>query len=121
MVGMYDTAALKASIASVDCSCNQAVAFATLNPERADSRYVYYALLIGREHFRRLRRGIRQKNLNLSMVRQIEIPLPRPAEQQKFATRLQELSALKESMHRASHQIDDLFASIQHRAFRAGL
>ena len=62
MLGMYDTAALKASIAAVDCACNQAIAFSLLDPSRAEVSYVYFAIVVGREHFRRLQRGVRQMN-----------------------------------------------------------
>jgi len=120
MMGMYDTAALKTSIALKDCSCNQAIAFSEINPALADIAYVYYAIIIGREHFRRLQRGVRQKNLNLSMVREIRIPHPPLSLQQTFATRIQSIEALKATHRRALAALDELFASLQQRAF-AGL
>lgn len=121
MLGMYDTAALKASIACVNCSCNQAIAFATLNPEIVETIFVYFAIVIGREHFRRLQRGVRQKNLNLSMVREIIIPLPPLPLQQEFARRVESVDKLK-TAHKASlAELDALFASLQYRAFRGEL
>lgn len=41
MVGMYDTAALKSSIARRDSSCNQAIAFALPDPSIANVIFVY--------------------------------------------------------------------------------
>lgn len=117
MMGMYDTAALKTSIALNDCSCNQAIAFSKLDPTLADTAYVYYAIVVGREHFRRLQRGVRQKNLNLSMVREIRIPHPPLPLQQTFATRIASIEALKATHRRALAALDALFASLQQRAF----
>ena len=121
MLGMYDTAALKASIAAIDCACNQAIAFALVDSDRAEVSYVYYAIVIGREHFRRLQRGVRQKNLNLSMIREIQIPWPPLAQQQTFATRIQAVEALKATHHAALTDLDALFAALQHRAFAGQL
>jgi restriction endonuclease S subunit len=121
MLGMYDTAALKASIAAVDCACNQAIAFSLLDADRAEVRYVYYAIVIGREHFRRLQRGVRQKNLNLSMIRDIKIPAPPIAHQRVFAVRVQAVESLKAIHRSALTELDTLFASLQHRAFAGQL
>jgi type I restriction enzyme S subunit len=121
MMGMYDTAALKTSIALRDCSCNQAIAFSKLDPTLADTAYVYYAIVVGREHFRRLQRGVRQKNLNLSMVREIRIPHPPLPLQQTFATRIASIEALKATHRRALAALDALFASLQQRAFAGQL
>ena len=121
MMGMYDTAALKTSIALKDCSCNQAIAFSKLDRTLADTAYVYYAIVVGREHFRRLQRGVRQKNLNLSMVREIRIPHPPLPLQQTFATRIASIEALKATHRRALAALDALFASLQQRAFAGQL
>jgi type I restriction enzyme S subunit len=115
------TAALKASIAAVDCACNQAIAFSLLDADRAEVSYVYYAIVIGREHFRRLQRGVRQKNLNLSMIRDIKIPAPPIAHQRVFAVRVQAVESLKAIHRSALTELDTLFASLQHRAFAGQL
>ena len=121
MLGMYDTAALKASIATVDCACNQAIAFSLLDPDRAEVSYVYFAIVVAREHFRRLQRGVRQKNLNLSMIRDIQIPAPPIAQQRAFSARIQAVELVR-ATHRASlAELDALFASLQHRAFAGQL
>jgi len=121
MLGMYDTAALKAAIAGIDCSCNQAIAFSTIAPKLAETIYVYSAIVLGREDFRRLQRGVRQKNLNLSMIRDIRIPLPPLKMQQDFARRITAIETLKSRHRTALAELDTLFASLQHRAFRGEL
>lgn len=40
ILGMYDTAALKASIATEECSCNQAVAFSKIDTAKANILFV---------------------------------------------------------------------------------
>jgi type I restriction enzyme S subunit len=121
LLGMYDTAALKASIAEGSCSCNQAVAFATIQPQLADTIFVYYSIILGREHFRRRQRGVRQKNLNLSMIRDIRIPLPPLDLQREFARRVEAVARMKAAQRASLAELDALFASLQHRAFRGEL
>jgi type I restriction enzyme, S subunit len=121
MLGMYDTAALKASITTVRCSCNQAIAFATINPSLAETTFVYWAITIGRKEFRRLQRGVRQKNLNLSMIREIRIPLPHIDLQREFTRRVAAIERMKVAQLTSLAELDALFASLQHRAFRGEL
>jgi type I restriction enzyme S subunit len=118
MLGMYDTAALKASIAGVRCSCNQAIAFAQINRELAETLYVYFAILIGRDHFRRLQRGVRQKNLNLSMICELRIPVPKLELQRKFVRRIESIEKLKLKLKASLAELNALFVALQHRAFR---
>lgn len=121
MVGMYDTAALKSSIAKLSCSCNQAIAFVELDRALADPLYVYFALQIAKERLKARRRGIRQKNLNLSIVRAIEIALPPIRDQLAFARRVQAIEAQRAAAQRSLETIDELFSSLQARAFSGQL
>lgn len=121
MLGMYDTAALKASIAGVDCSCNQAIAFSSLDSTKVETAYVYYAIVIGRDHFRRLQRGVRQKNLNLEMIRQIQIPFPSIEAQKSYVEKVETMNGLVRTHQLSSTQLNSLFASLQERAFRGEL
>lgn len=66
-------------------------------------------------------RGAAQPTINLKELRDFEIPLPPLASQQDFARRVQAVATLK-AAHRASlAKLDELFASLQHRAFRGEL
>lgn len=121
MLGMYDTAALKASIAGVDCSCNQAIAFAKINDRKTDVVFLYFAIAIGRDYFRRLQRGVRQKNLNLSMIREMRLPLPARDAQRSFARRIAIVERSKVAQRASLGEIDHLFSSLQHRAFKGEL
>jgi type I restriction enzyme S subunit len=62
-----------------------------------------------------------QKNINLALLRNLAIPFPPISLQREFARRLTAMEKLK-SAHRASlAELDALFASLQHRAFRGEL
>ena len=62
-----------------------------------------------------------QKNINLAILRNLEVPSTPIALQRKFARRITAIECLK-SRHRAAlAELDTLFASLQHRAFRGEL
>jgi type I restriction enzyme, S subunit len=62
-----------------------------------------------------------QKNINLAILRNLDVPLPPIALQNEFACRVAAVEKLKIA-HRASlAEMDALFFSLQHRAFRGEL
>jgi type I restriction enzyme S subunit len=64
---------------------------------------------------------VAQKNINLAILRDLDVPLPPLALQREFARRVVVVAKLK-AAHRASlAQMDALCASLQHRAFRGEL
>lgn len=75
LIGMYDTAALKMSILDRDGAFNQAIAGMKPSPG-IDLKYIMYAIERKRHEILLLRRGVRQKNLNLKKVKKICIPVP---------------------------------------------
>ncbi|WP_426939742.1 restriction endonuclease subunit S [Pseudarthrobacter sp. S6] len=121
LLGMYDTAALKSGISTTRGTCNQAIAFGLLDPNLAQNDYVYECIQIAKDHYRRLRRGVRQKNLNLSMIRDIEIPLPPLERQQGFSTRMAAVEQMREVGLAQLAKLDSLFASLQSAAFTGTL
>ena len=62
-----------------------------------------------------------KKNLNLSMIRDIQIPAPPIPQQRAFATRIQAVETLRATHRAALAELDALFASLQHRAFAGAL
>ena len=85
LLGMYDTAGLKSSINTKVMSCNQAIAFAKLDDKITNTIYVYYVIQNLRSMLLNQQRGVRQKNFNLSMIKNISIPLPPLSIQNEFA------------------------------------
>lgn len=121
LIGMYDTAALKSAITTVDSSCNQAVAFSQLNTELCDIIYVYYAVQIGKTYYLNQRRGARQKNLNLSIIKDIQIPLPPPEEQNKFADKTKTFLSLKIKQQAVLQASELFFESMVQKVFNGKL
>ena len=85
LLGMYDTAGLKSSINTKVMSCNQAIAFAKLDDKITNTIYVYYVIQNLRSMLLNQQRGVRQKNFNLSMIKNIAIPIPPLSLQNEFA------------------------------------
>ncbi|MFA5070907.1 MAG: restriction endonuclease subunit S [Candidatus Pacearchaeota archaeon] len=121
LLGMYDTAALKSSITTNICSCNQAIAYSNLENKNVEILYLYYIIQIGKESYLKQRRGIRQQNLNLSMIKNIQIPLPPLELQKKFAYIVEQVEKLKEKQKQSREKIEEMFNSLMQRAFNGEL
>lgn len=118
MIGMYDTSAFKLGITVRVGTCNQAIAFGLINSAKAETLYVYHALDLGKEHFKRLQRGVRQKNLNLSMVRDTRVPCPPVKLQQKFSSWFATYWRDVSKQHQAEEHLTKLSMSLQTSAFK---
>jgi type I restriction enzyme S subunit len=99
------------------------VALLKPDPRKVDSTWLE-AMLNGDFCYRQsqvLTRGIANRDLGLTRMIHIEMILPPLALQQDFARRIAAVEKLK-ATHRASlAELDALFASLQHRAFRGEL
>lgn len=121
LLGMYDTAALKSTISAAPLTCNQAIAFCRLDDNKVNTVYVYKIIQLGREYYRRLQRGVRQKNLNLSMVKDIEILFPSLKLQNQFAERVAQIEKQKQQAEASLVKVEELFSSLLQRAFKGEL
>ncbi len=116
LLGMYDTAAFKQSILKSDSASNQACA--NLNPnETLSVEWFYTYISISKEHYLRLRRGVRQKNLNLGMIKEFELPLPPKEKQLEFERICQKILTVDSVnlVHNSSAEL--LFQSLTQQAF----
>jgi type I restriction enzyme S subunit len=118
LLGMYDTAALKSSITTVPSTCNQAIAYSELTNSPSNIFYIYHALQLGRKFFISQQRGVRQKNMNLSMIKALEIPNPDINLQNKFGKIVQQVEQTKAKMQESLKEMDNLFNSLMQRAFK---
>jgi type I restriction enzyme S subunit len=89
LIGMYDTAALKMSILDRDAAFNQAIAGVKPRDD-IDLRFVMEAINAIKPVLLDERRGVRQKNLSLSKIKDIEIPMPPLSEQKRIVAILDE-------------------------------
>ena len=92
LIGMYDTAALKMSILDREGAFNQAIAGVMPNPH-LDLVFVLHGINAIREHILGQRRGVRQKNLSLRKIRDVELFIPPLAEQKRVVAFLDEAFA----------------------------
>jgi type I restriction enzyme S subunit len=96
---------------------------ATPSCESGDSSFLctFFNSAGGRDLVLSKQRGQVQKHLNVGSLSQATIPLPPIELQHEFARRVGAVEKLK-TAHRASlAELDALFASLQHRAFRGEL
>jgi len=121
LLGMYDTAALKSSITTITATCNQAIAFAKLDDTQCNIFYIYHLIQIGKEYFKRQQRGVRQQNMNITMIKNMPIILPPKPLQDKFATIVQQVEQTKEQHQKSLQELKNLFGSLSQRAFRGEL
>ncbi len=62
-----------------------------------------------------------QKNINLALLRNLAVPLPLIELQREFARRVRTVETLKTAQRASLAEMDALFATLQHRAFRGEL
>jgi len=94
LVGMYDTAAFKMGILKEDSASNQACACIEPN-ESVNIVWLYYALSLMKENYLSQRRGVRQKNLNLGMIRGFELPVAEKKDQDEFVKFVEQIDKSK--------------------------
>lgn len=81
-------------ILDIDATTNQAIAGITIKDERVELNYLYYFLKSLKSHVNTIGRGVAQNNINLSILRGFEIPLPSKEKQQEIALTLEKVSAI---------------------------
>ncbi|WP_069130674.1 restriction endonuclease subunit S [Rhodohalobacter halophilus] len=124
LIGMYDTAALKMSILDRDGTFNQAISGAKPN-ENLNLQFVMHAINAIKPELMKQRRGVRQKNLNLTKIKAIPIPFPNIEVQNEVVAHLSELQnytvTLIESYQNKLEDFDELKKSILQKAFSGEL
>jgi len=124
LIGMYDTAALKMSILDRSGAFNQAIAGVKPN-NGVEMEFILHAINAMKPKLLLERRGVRQKNLSLSKIKDIEVPLPKLSEQRAALSHLKALGA--ETQHLQSNYEQKLAAlealkkSLLHQAFTGKL
>jgi len=100
IVAMYGASAGRVAINKIPLTTNQACCNLILDKERADYRYVYYALRCRFEALEGLAKGAAQRNLNAGQVKVFRIPAPTLIEQQCIASILSAYDDLIENNRR---------------------
>ena len=108
-IGMYDTAAFKLGIPTIESTSNQACANVSLYQDNII--WLYYVLLLMKDEALKHRHGARQKNLNLNYIKNFEIPLPPLSLQQSFAEKIEAIEHQKELVKQSLNEVKTLFDS----------
>ena len=116
LVGMYDTAAFKMGILKEDSASNQACACIEPN-ESVNIVWLYYALSLMKENYLSQRRGVRQKNLNLGMIRGFELPVAEKIDQDEFVTFVGQVDKSKVAVQKSLDETQRLFDSLMQEYF----
>lgn len=121
LLGMYDTAALKSTIAKMKCTCNQAIAFSKLNEDKVSTLYVYQYIQMAKEHLKRQQRGVRQKNMNLSMIKDLIVMYPPVELQKQFEEKLKAILEKKQLFIHGLIELETLYNSLLQKSFKGEL
>ncbi len=102
---------------------NQRVAFIQPNAELMNKTFLLHMLRVPeiKSRITQKSRGIRQANISNSDVLDLEIPVPSIEMQRNFDSYVTSVESTRVSMRQTCIGNDQLFASLQHRAFRGEL
>lgn len=121
LLGMYDSAGLKSSISSKVLTTNQAIAFSKLDDVICNTIFVYFCIQLMRDKLLKKQRGVRQKNFNLSMIKEISIPIPPIEMQNKFADYVIKIEEEKKKLRASLDELEILFEALMQDAFSGNL
>ena len=121
LVAMYGQGATRGKVGILNCAAatNQACA-ALIALACEDQEYIFAVLRNCYDDLRNLGRGGTQPNLNLTLVKNFEIPWPEEFAREEFSQKWRELDNLRHLLHRKLSLLQELQKSLATRAF-AGL
>ena len=99
------------AILNCDACTNQAIAGLKIIDKNISKEYLYHYLVQKKEKVKASSRGVAQNNINLTMLRALEIDIPKVSEQQKKANALNKICALIDSRKIQLSRLDQLAKS----------
>ena len=116
MIGMYDTAAFKMGILTEDSASNQACA--NLEPnDNYDVIWLYYVFSILKPLYLNERQGVRQQNLSLTKIKNLQFPAEPFDKQKKFADFVRQVDKSKVAVQKSLDETQLLFDSLMQKYF----
>ncbi|WP_342656029.1 restriction endonuclease subunit S [Shewanella algae] len=112
LLAMYGATVGRMAMLGIDAATNQAVCAIMPDPNRANARYVYYALLNKVPEFLRSAVGGAQPNISQGLIKDTKIPLPPLAEQKRIAAILDKAVALRRKRQQAIDLADQFLRSV---------
>ena len=98
------------AILDIDATTNQAIVGISHTNE-VDTNYLYYFLKSKKEYVNDIGRGVAQNNINLSMLKDIDVYLPSNLEQQKISKVLDKAQELIDKRKEQIEALDELVKS----------
>lgn len=122
LIAMYGQGKTRGNVGilGIDATINQACA-AIQCDENCRPRFLFLQLRMAYERLRALGQGGNQPNLNAQLIKAFPVLLPRIDKQDTFLQKVDAVDASATSAVGQSENFDQLFASLQHRAFRGEL
>lgn len=108
LIAMYGATVGQLGILGVPATVNQAICALCVDPDRADYRYVYYALMATRHDLVVQAAGAAQQNLNQGLIRAFEIPIFPLQRQHSIADILGNLDDLIENNRRRIEILEEM-------------
>lgn len=99
------------TILDIDAATNQAIAGLRIIDNDVDHEFFYYFLVSQKSNVTQLGRGVAQNNINLKILRNLEIELPNKEEQKLIAQKLDRVSQLIDKRKKQLEKIDLLVKS----------
>jgi type I restriction enzyme S subunit len=102
---------------------NQHVCIVRLNQKKAIPEYVscYLSTSRAQRQIWTIQAGASRQALNFNQVRSLDIHLVDIGDQEKFVFRARKISSLRDKQRQSSKEINELFQSLMHKAFRGEL
>ena len=121
LIGMYDTAAFKMGLLLHPASSNQACAAFIPKKEELDSLFALHLFKAMKPVFLSKRRGVRQKNLSQTIIKNFEVPLPPFSLQTEFRQIVERVEKMRQNQKQTQQEIDNLFNTLMQKAFKGEL
>lgn len=99
------------SILNIEAATNQAIAGIKLVDENVYNDFLYYYLVSKKEEVNNRGRGVAQNNINLSMLKNIEIEMPNLEKQRKIANVLDKVNKIINKRQQQLKKFDELVKS----------
>lgn len=96
---------------NIDAATNQAIAGLQIIDSMVFPDYLYYYLISIKHRINSIGRGVAQNNINLKILKEMIVPIPLIAEQQKIAAVLDKVSELIALRKKQLEKLDELVKS----------
>ncbi len=96
-------------ILGIDACTNQAIAGLTIKDRnQLNTDYLYYYLKSKKKYVNKISRGVAQNNINMSMLKSFELPLPEISKQEKIVASLDKVFAIINDRQHELQKLDEL-------------